>query len=152
MYISIMHLSVPEFWRFLQLFNAAAVVLGRIGEDGRIIREFTDLGNKAKDAASEAMDAEATLGDIPDEFLDPIQVRFDPLIVCLSRGSQSLFRVSDLSISLCMITEQKKLWMCASRINGFDQTDYLKLKKNETDTYAADKPVKALSFFLCSTL
>lgn len=100
MCISIMHLSLPEFWRFLQLFNAAAVVLGRIGEDGRIIREFTDLGNKAKDAASEAMDAEATLGDIPDEFLDPIQVRFDPLIVCLSRGSQSLFRVSDLSISI----------------------------------------------------
>lgn len=70
-----------------QLFNAAAVVLGRIGEDGRIIREFTDLGNKAKDAASEAMDAEATLGDIPDEFLDPIQYTLmkDPVILPSSR-------------------------------------------------------------------
>lgn len=66
------------------MFNAAAVVLKRIGEDGRIIQEFIDLGNKAKDAASEAMDAEATLGDIPDEFLDPIQVRLAPIIVCLS--------------------------------------------------------------------
>lgn len=64
------------------MFNAAAAVLGRIGEDGRIIQEFIDLGNKAKDAASEAMDAEATLGDIPDEFLDPIQVRFSPLSYC----------------------------------------------------------------------
>ncbi|XP_022144478.1 probable ubiquitin conjugation factor E4 [Momordica charantia] len=70
-----------------QLFNAAAAVLGRIGEDGRIIQEFIDLGNKAKDAASEAMDAEATLGDIPDEFLDPIQYTLmkDPVILPSSR-------------------------------------------------------------------
>jgi ubiquitin conjugation factor E4 B len=32
------------------------------------------LAVKAEAAASEAMDAEAILGDIPDEFLDPIQV------------------------------------------------------------------------------
>lgn len=75
------------------MFTAAAAVLRRIGEDSRIIQEFTDLGNKAKDAASEAMDAEATLGDIPDEFLDPIQVCFFPLIVCLSHGFHSLFQV-----------------------------------------------------------
>ncbi|XP_038903926.1 probable ubiquitin conjugation factor E4 isoform X2 [Benincasa hispida] len=70
-----------------QLFTAAAVVLNRIGEDGRIIQEFIDLGNKAKDAASEAMDAEATLGDIPDEFLDPIQYTLmkDPVILPSSR-------------------------------------------------------------------
>ncbi|XP_023530220.1 probable ubiquitin conjugation factor E4 [Cucurbita pepo subsp. pepo] len=70
-----------------QLFNAAAVVLRRIGEDGRIIQEFIALGNKAKDAASEAMDAEATLGDIPDEFLDPIQYTLmkDPVILPSSR-------------------------------------------------------------------
>lgn len=60
----------------LQLFSAGADVLHRIGEDGRIIQEFIQLGAKAKVAASEAMDAEATLGEIPDEFLDPIQVCF----------------------------------------------------------------------------
>ncbi|KAK7843775.1 putative ubiquitin conjugation factor e4, partial [Quercus suber] len=56
-----------------QLFSAAADVLRRIGEDGRVIREFIELGAKAKVAASEAMDTEAVLGEIPDEFLDPIQ-------------------------------------------------------------------------------
>jgi ubiquitin conjugation factor E4 B len=56
------------------LFSDAADVLKRIGEDARIIQEFLDLGAKAKVAASEAMDAEAALGEIPDEFLDPIQV------------------------------------------------------------------------------
>ncbi|RVW30459.1 putative ubiquitin conjugation factor E4 [Vitis vinifera] len=56
-----------------QLFSAAADVLRRIGEDGRIIQEFSELGARAKVAASEAMDAEAALGEIPDEFLDPIQ-------------------------------------------------------------------------------
>jgi hypothetical protein len=33
------------------------------------------LAGRAKAAASEAMDAEAILRDIPDEFLDPIQVQ-----------------------------------------------------------------------------
>ncbi|KAL0332116.1 UNVERIFIED_CONTAM: putative ubiquitin conjugation factor E4 [Sesamum calycinum] len=70
-----------------QLFGAAADVLRRIGEDGRIIQEFVDLGAKAKVAASEAMDAEAALGDIPDEFLDPIQYTLmrDPVILPSSR-------------------------------------------------------------------
>jgi len=58
----------------LQLFSAAADVLRRIGEDGRVIQKFIELGAKAKVAASEAMDTEAVLGEIPDEFLDPIQV------------------------------------------------------------------------------
>lgn len=40
----------------------------------RVVQEFVELGAKAKVAASEAMDTEATLGEIPDEFLDPIQV------------------------------------------------------------------------------
>ncbi|KAF2283608.1 hypothetical protein GH714_012184 [Hevea brasiliensis] len=62
-----------------QLFSAAADVLRRIGEDGRVIREFIELGTKAKVAASEAMDAEAALVEIPDEFLDPIQT--DPFIL-----------------------------------------------------------------------
>ncbi|KAG4976071.1 hypothetical protein JHK86_035545 [Glycine max] len=70
-----------------QLFSAGADVLHRIGEDGRIIQEFIQLGAKAKVAASEAMDTEATLGEIPDEFLDPIQYTLmkDPVILPSSR-------------------------------------------------------------------
>ncbi|GMJ04118.1 Mutant, snc1 -enhancing 3, r Ubiquitin Fusion Degradation Protein2 [Hibiscus trionum] len=70
-----------------QLFSAAADVLRRIGEDGRIIQDFIELGTKAKAAASEAMDTEAALGDIPDEFLDPIQYTLmkDPVILPSSR-------------------------------------------------------------------
>lgn len=71
-------ISLIELWcnklDLLQIFSAAAGVLRRIGEDMRIIQEFVNLGAKAKIASSEAMDAEAALGDIPDEFLDPIQV------------------------------------------------------------------------------
>ncbi|XP_043723166.1 probable ubiquitin conjugation factor E4 [Telopea speciosissima] len=70
-----------------QLFTAAADVLRRIGEDGRVITEFVELGEKAKIAASEAMDAETALGEIPDEFLDPIQYTLmkDPVILPSSR-------------------------------------------------------------------
>ncbi|KAF5958739.1 hypothetical protein HYC85_005964 [Camellia sinensis] len=70
-----------------QLFSAAADVLWRIHEDGRIVQEFVELGAKAKVAASEAMDTEATLGEIPDEFLDPIQYTLmkDPVILPSSR-------------------------------------------------------------------
>ncbi|XP_022868548.1 probable ubiquitin conjugation factor E4 [Olea europaea var. sylvestris] len=70
-----------------QLFGAAADVLRRIGEDARIIQEFVDLGAKTRVAASEALDAEAVLGDIPDEFLDPIQYTLmkDPVILPSSK-------------------------------------------------------------------
>lgn len=70
-----------------QLFSAAADVLVKIGEDGRIRDEFVELGAKAKAAAAEAMDAENALGDIPDEFLDPIQYTLmkDPVILPSSR-------------------------------------------------------------------
>ncbi|XP_042517215.1 probable ubiquitin conjugation factor E4 [Macadamia integrifolia] len=70
-----------------KLFTAAADVLRKIGEDGRVIHEFAELGGKAKIAASEAMDAEAVLGEIPDEFLDPIQYTLmkDPVILPSSR-------------------------------------------------------------------
>ncbi|XP_066390202.1 probable ubiquitin conjugation factor E4 isoform X5 [Miscanthus floridulus] len=56
-----------------QLFGSAANILWKIGGDPKIIQEFMQLAGRAKAAASEAMDAEAILGDIPDEFLDPIQ-------------------------------------------------------------------------------
>ncbi|XP_021813834.1 probable ubiquitin conjugation factor E4 isoform X1 [Prunus avium] len=70
-------------WIFHQLFSAAVDVLRRIGEDGRVTQEFIELGAKGKVAASEGMDTEAALGDIPDEFLDPIQYTFmkDPVIL-----------------------------------------------------------------------
>ncbi|KAK9742559.1 hypothetical protein RND81_03G182000 [Saponaria officinalis] len=70
-----------------QLFSAGADVLRRIGEDGRIIEEFVELGTKARVAAAEAMDVENALGDIPDEFLDPIQYTLmkDPVILPSSR-------------------------------------------------------------------
>ncbi|KAI3946325.1 hypothetical protein MKW98_010449 [Papaver atlanticum] len=57
-----------------KLFNDVAKV-PKIGEDGNEIelQEFANLGAKVKLVASEAMDAEAFLGEIPDEFLDPIQ-------------------------------------------------------------------------------
>lgn len=47
------------------------------------IREFEKLGERAKEAAMEAMDIESQLGDIPDEFLDPIQCTLmrDPVLL-----------------------------------------------------------------------
>uniref|UniRef100_A0ACD5WWW2 Uncharacterized protein n=1 Tax=Avena sativa TaxID=4498 RepID=A0ACD5WWW2_AVESA len=70
-----------------QLFASAVQILWKIGVDRQIIQEFTQLADKAKAAASEAMDAEAILGDIPDEFLDPIQYTLmeDPVILPSSR-------------------------------------------------------------------
>ncbi|KAL9380988.1 hypothetical protein Peur_026645 [Populus x canadensis] len=72
---------------FIYLFTAAADVLRRIGEDGRVVQEFIELGTKTKVAASEAMDAEVTLGEVPEEFLDPIQCTLmkDPVILPSSR-------------------------------------------------------------------
>ncbi|BAS84794.1 probable ubiquitin conjugation factor E4 [Oryza sativa Japonica Group] len=70
-----------------QLFASAANILWKIGGDPQIIQEFMQLASKSKTAASEAMDAEAMLGDIPDEFLDPIQYTLmkDPVILPSSR-------------------------------------------------------------------
>lgn len=59
----------------LQLFTEAAGLLRRIGSlPMQMIEAFELLGAKARTQAQEMMDAEAMLGDIPDEFLDPIQV------------------------------------------------------------------------------
>lgn len=62
--------------KLLQLFSAATGVLQKIGEDRRVIDEFTKLGVLVKTAATEALDTEEVLGEIPEEFLDPIQVFF----------------------------------------------------------------------------
>ncbi|CAL9770215.1 unnamed protein product [Musa acuminata subsp. burmannicoides] len=70
-----------------KLFASAADILWKIGEDGRVIEEFIRLGLKSKAAASEAMDAENNLGEIPEEFMDPIQYELmkDPVILPSSR-------------------------------------------------------------------
>ncbi|KAM0865296.1 hypothetical protein ACQ4PT_043365 [Festuca glaucescens] len=70
-----------------QLFASVGNILWKIGVDPQIIQEFTQLAGKAKAAASEAMDVEAILGDIPDEFLDPIQYTLmeDPVVLPSSR-------------------------------------------------------------------
>ncbi|KAK3146922.1 hypothetical protein QOZ80_3BG0275040 [Eleusine coracana subsp. coracana] len=70
-----------------QLFTSAANILWKIGGDPRIIQEFVQLASKVKSAAAEALDAEAVLGDIPDEFLDPIQYTLmkDPVILPSSK-------------------------------------------------------------------
>jgi ubiquitin conjugation factor E4 B len=70
-----------------ELFASAGNILWKIGVDTEIIQEFTQLAGKAKAAASEALDAEAILGEIPDEFLDPIQYTLmeDPVILPSSR-------------------------------------------------------------------
>lgn len=77
---TLFHVGSQLMFLVLQLFPAAAAVLrqiggqigGQIGE--QMIEEFEALGVKSKANAQEAMDTEAMLGDIPDEFLDPIQV------------------------------------------------------------------------------
>eukprot|EP00271_Cylindrocystis_brebissonii_P000919 TRINITY_DN11118_c0_g1_i1.p1 TRINITY_DN11118_c0_g1~~TRINITY_DN11118_c0_g1_i1.p1 ORF type:complete len:1080 (-),score=209.96 TRINITY_DN11118_c0_g1_i1:1215-4454(-) len=63
--------------------EAAAVLRSSMAIDGRIIQEFEELGVKARETGAEAMDAEKELGDIPDEFLDPIQCTLmkDPVIL-----------------------------------------------------------------------
>ncbi|KAL2335467.1 hypothetical protein Fmac_016680 [Flemingia macrophylla] len=119
---------------------AAADVLHRIGEDGRIIQEFIQLGAKAKVAASEAMDAEATLGEIPDEFLDPIQYTLmkDPVILPSSRitvdrpviqrhllsDSSDPFNRSHLTVDMLIPDDELK-----ARIEEFVKSQ--EMKKNE---------------------
>ena len=59
----------------MQLFKEALDLLHRLGSvPENVIQDFKVLSEKAKAAAVEALDTEAMLGDIPDEFLDPIQV------------------------------------------------------------------------------
>ncbi|OVA06962.1 U box domain [Macleaya cordata] len=64
-----------------QLFTDAAAVV--LHEDRSVIQEFIELGTRAKFAASKAMDTEAALGEIPRDFLDPIEFTLmeDPVIL-----------------------------------------------------------------------
>lgn len=64
-----------------------------------VLQEFKALGAKAKAAAAEATDAEAMLGDIPEEFLDPIQVSEVLLGVC---ASVSVATIERLTMSLLL--------------------------------------------------
>uniref|UniRef100_A0A7I4AYP6 RING-type E3 ubiquitin transferase n=1 Tax=Physcomitrium patens TaxID=3218 RepID=A0A7I4AYP6_PHYPA len=84
----------PEKYEFrpkellAQLFTEAAGLLRRIGSlPMQMIEAFELLGAKARTQAQEMMDAEAMLGDIPDEFLDPIQYTLmtDPVILPSSK-------------------------------------------------------------------
>lgn len=71
-----------------ELFKEAADLLWRLGSlPETVLQEFKALGAKAKAAAAEATDAEAMLGDIPEEFLDPIQYTLmrDPVILPSSK-------------------------------------------------------------------
>ncbi|XP_042379831.1 probable ubiquitin conjugation factor E4 isoform X2 [Zingiber officinale] len=70
-----------------KLFTSAAAaaaddddIFGKIDKAGKVIKEFVELGLKAD---------EAILGEIPDEFLDPILYTLmrDPVILPLSRQS-----------------------------------------------------------------
>ncbi len=70
--------SLTPFTLPLQLFAEAAGVLCQIGRlTEQTVQEFKLVSVKAKAAATEARDKEALLGEIPAEFLDPIQVHMD---------------------------------------------------------------------------
>ncbi|KAH9556758.1 hypothetical protein CY35_07G047100 [Sphagnum magellanicum] len=76
-----------------ELFSEAAGVLRQIGGlPEKTIQEFELLGVKAKAAATEAKDTEALLGEIPEEFLDPIQYTLmkDPVILPSSKTTVDL--------------------------------------------------------------
>jgi hypothetical protein len=70
--------SLTPFTLPLQLFAEAAGVLCQIGRlPEQTVQEFKLLSVKAKAAATEARDKEALLGEILEEFLDPIQVHMN---------------------------------------------------------------------------
>ncbi|CAK9231327.1 unnamed protein product [Sphagnum troendelagicum] len=76
-----------------ELFAEAAGLLRQIGGlPEKTIQEFEQLGVKAKAAATEAKDTEALLGEIPEEFLDPIQYTLmkDPVILPSSKTTVDL--------------------------------------------------------------
>ncbi|GBG72537.1 hypothetical protein CBR_g12108 [Chara braunii] len=67
--------------------EAAAVLRSRQLRPEEMIRAFESFGEKVKVCAAEAMDVEAMMGDIPDEFLDPIQFTLmnDPVVLPSSK-------------------------------------------------------------------
>lgn len=58
------------------------------------VQDFLALAQKAHEASVEAMDTEALLGDIPDEFLDPIQVGPVFLLLLQQHGKGNSFPLS----------------------------------------------------------
>ncbi|KAG6550550.1 hypothetical protein Mapa_007919 [Marchantia paleacea] len=72
-----------------EIFVAAVEVVGKyqLVLPETTVQDFLALAQKAHEASVEAMDTEALLGDIPDEFLDPIQYTLmrDPVILPSSK-------------------------------------------------------------------
>ncbi|MCL7046693.1 hypothetical protein MKW94_019047 [Papaver nudicaule] len=62
-----------------QLFIDVAGVL----DEDSLVPEFIELGARVNDAAQKAIETEASLGEIPNDFLDPIEFRLmeDPVIL-----------------------------------------------------------------------
>ncbi|KAI3840362.1 hypothetical protein MKX03_005858 [Papaver bracteatum] len=56
-----------------RLFTEIVNIIPRLGKEMIELGEFVNLSAKVKLAAVEEMDVETALGEIPDEFLDPIQ-------------------------------------------------------------------------------
>ncbi|EFJ06900.1 ubiquitin-protein ligase, UFD2 [Selaginella moellendorffii] len=71
-----------------ELFKEAIDAIHMINQlPPKTMQDFVLLGEKVKKAVSEAQDTEALLGDVPEEFLDPIQYTLmkDPVILPSSK-------------------------------------------------------------------
>jgi len=71
-----------------ELFTEALGVLKNLGVlNMQMLEDFEALGAKTRASSQEMMDEEALLGDIPDDFLDPIQYTLmtDPVILPSSK-------------------------------------------------------------------
>ncbi|KAI3877173.1 hypothetical protein MKW92_051128 [Papaver armeniacum] len=57
--------------------------VARVLDEDSLVPEFIDIGTKVNDATRKAIETEASLGEIPNDFLDPIVFRLmeDPVIL-----------------------------------------------------------------------